>query len=233
MTLEIRDIDSYVGGDRDNRVPNVCLVCSIYHGSDLNRFRGFLESLGNAVKKVSFDVLIAFDGPGLNEHISMLEDFEDKAEFVNIYAVKCATNKGLANNLNLLIMKALMDGYEFIARADTDDTFDAMRLPLMIKFLTNNPEIDVAGCQARYTGIKRNVSKLPLTHLEISRRFCYGLALIHPTVIFRRSFFLKAGLYEPGRSTKIEDLLLWESGFRNGARFANVRESLYTMHLAT
>ena len=54
--------------------------------------------------------------------------------------------------------------------------------------------------------------------------------MIHPTVMFRRSYFEKAGLY-PEDTYFGEDTIMWAQGFANGCQFANIPEYLYFFRL--
>lgn len=54
--------------------------------------------------------------------------------------------------------------------------------------------------------------------------------MIHPTVMFRRSYFEKAGLY-PEDTYFGEDTMMWAKGFRAGCRFANLPDHLFKFRL--
>ena len=54
--------------------------------------------------------------------------------------------------------------------------------------------------------------------------------LIHPTVIFRNTYFKKAGFY-PTDTYFAEDTLLWANGIINGCKFANIPKYLYYFRL--
>ena len=54
--------------------------------------------------------------------------------------------------------------------------------------------------------------------------------MIHPTVMFRRSYIEKAGLYSLDTYFG-EDTMMWAQGFKAGCRFANVPEYLFKFRL--
>lgn len=54
--------------------------------------------------------------------------------------------------------------------------------------------------------------------------------MIHPTVMFRRSYFEKAGLY-PENTYFGEDTMMWAKGFKAGCQFANLPEYLLKFRL--
>lgn len=54
--------------------------------------------------------------------------------------------------------------------------------------------------------------------------------MIHPTVMFRRSYFEKAGLY-PEDTYFGEDTKMWAKGFKAECKFANLPEYLLKFRL--
>ena len=67
---------------------------------------------------------------------------------------------------------------------------------------------------------------MPITHEECLELFKKRDCMIHPTVMFRRSYFEKAGLY-PEDTYFGEDTMMWAKGFKSGCKFANVPEYLF------
>ena len=51
----------------------------------------------------------------------------------------------------------------------------------------------------------------------------------HPSVVFRKTYFEKAGLYPNSR--KNQDTLYWAEGFLNNCQFANVDEVLLSFRM--
>lgn len=71
---------------------------------------------------------------------------------------------------------------------------------------------------------------MPITHEECLELFKKRDCMIHPTVMFRRSYFEKAGLY-PEDTYFGEDTMMWAKGFKSGCKFANVPEYLFKFRL--
>jgi hypothetical protein len=63
----------------------------------------------------------------------------------------------------------------------------------------------------------------PLIHAEILRLFRKRTPMAHVTVMFRPSYFARAGLYPP---IALEDGLYWMQGMAAGCRFENVPDFL-------
>ena len=70
-------------------------------------------------------------------------------------------------------------------------------------------------------------SYFPRNHDSISKAFAYSTPLAHATACFRKSFFIKAGIYQPNHNTLTEDNRLWYSAFYTGCKFANINKVLY------
>ena len=71
---------------------------------------------------------------------------------------------------------------------------------------------------------------MPVTNEECLEFFKIRDSMIHPTVMFRRSYFEKAGLY-PENTYFGEDTMMWAKGFKAGCQFANLPEYLLKFRL--
>jgi len=71
-------------------------------------------------------------------------------------------------------------------------------------------------------------TRMPTTHEACVAGFVRRDPIHHPTAVFRRRFFDKAGLYSGERC---EDCGLWLAGIKAGCRFGNVDRVLYRMFL--
>lgn len=142
-------------------------------------------------------------------------------------------NRGLAYSLNELLQIILPKGYQYIARMDADDISMPERFAKQIAYLESHPDIDCLGTWAieiDSVGNEYFRKKMPVTHEECLELFKKRDCMIHPTVMFRRSYFEKAGLY-PENTYFGEDTMMWAQGFKNGCRFANLPEYLFKFRL--
>lgn len=142
-------------------------------------------------------------------------------------------NKGLAKSLNELLQWVLPKGYLYIARMDADDISMPERIAKQVDFMENHPEIDCVGTNA--VEIDENgdffyEKNMPVTHEECNKLFQKRDCLIHPTVLFRKSYFEKAGMY-PEDTYFAEDTMMWANGFAHDCRFANIPEFLFKFRL--
>ncbi|GAB3894497.1 glycosyltransferase [Spirosoma agri] len=133
-------------------------------------------------------------------------------------------NQGLAYSLNRAIRAA---SAPFIARMDADDSSLPDRLARQVAHLTTHPDIDVLGTATELiseNGRWIGSVVLPVDHERIvSQRYLRPL-FIHPSVMFRRTFFDRCGYYDE-RLRRTEDLDLWLRA-RTIARYGNLPDRL-------
>ena len=165
------------------------------------------------------EVILVYDGPINDELVDVVEKWKIK---LPIKIVCLEKNHGLAHALNIGLQQC---SHYYIARMDTDDICLSDRFEKQINFLKNNINIDVVGTwiseiNENNEEIRKEV-RYPLTHSELYDFFSKRDPLAHPTVMFRKSFFEKAGNY-PINIPLGEDTALWFSGFKNNCQFANI-----------
>lgn len=175
------------------------------------------------------DIIICKDGPIAGEIDLFIQGIKER----NVVVVEEQVNTGLAAILNKGLQYCLSRDYEFIGRMDADDVSDLRRFEKQMKFLRENPDIDCVGTWAAEVDELDNVifyKKMPVRHEECYKFFMKRDLLVHATALFRREFFLKAGLY-PTTTFFAEDTLLWANGLKNNCRFANIPEYLYQFRI--
>lgn len=135
-------------------------------------------------------------------------------------------NRGLAKTLNDLIKFALYDNICVFARMDADDISIKDRFEKQLRFLNENPEIDVVGgaiTEIDEAGKSRNKTIIyPHTPKECFSFFSRRNPHAHPAVMFRKSFFDKIGHYYRPEYRQNQDTMLWYDGFINGTLNANI-----------
>lgn len=78
----------------------------------------------------------------------------------------------------------------FIARMDADDVSRSDRIAKQVSFLQKNPNVIIVGSQARVinrAGKRIGAKKTPLTNKAIYTVFAFVNAMIHPSIMVRRS----------------------------------------------
>ncbi len=201
---------------------------SVYRNDRLSFVKAAVESILNQSVQ-EFDFYILLDGPIHDEVRSYLTSLSDGR--INI--LDRTINKGLAVSLNELLTTVLSKDYEFIARMDADDISLPQRFERQIQFLKKYHDIDCVGTWAieiNADGSEYFRKQMPETHQGCLNLFRKRDCLIHPTVMFRRSYFDKAGLY-PEDTYFGEDTMMWAQGFANNCKFSNIPEYLFKFRL--
>ena len=172
----------------------------------------------------NIDLHLYQDGPFGPELNQVVENF--KALYPDrLFIYKNPVQRGSAVCANDMIEK-IRGRYQYFARMDSDDISDLGRMTKQVAFLDAHPDVDVVGgsivdVDERAKEIKR--VKYPLMHDEIRNFFKKRNPMAHVTVMYRRSYFDKAGLYPPIR---LEDGLYWMQGLAAGCRFQNIPDYL-------
>jgi glycosyltransferase involved in cell wall biosynthesis len=204
-------------------VKNVAILMSVYEQDREEFLEEALESLVQQTFPL-LDIHVAVDGPIRQPLTRVLASFQSRC--ARLFLHPHSLNRGLAPCLNDLIIE-LRNGYSYYARMDADDRSDPARIEKQVRFMEEYPGVDVLGgfiVEMNELGKPLNTIKLPLTHEEMVRFFRKRNPLAHPTVMFRPTYFEKAGLYPV--VTRLEDLAYWKEGMKNGCRFANLPDVL-------
>ncbi len=174
----------------------------------------------------NLDLHLYQDGPFGEELHLLLKEFG--ARYSNLFIYQNPVPRGSAVCANDMI-EQLRSQYTYFARMDSDDISYLDRLEKQVAFMESYPEVDVVGgsivdMDERGKEIKK--VKYPLTHQEIWDFFKKRNPMAHVTVMYRRSYFDKAGLYPPVR---LEDGLYWMQGLVAGCRFQNIPDFLVSV----
>lgn len=206
----------------------LAVIMSIYKNDVIQYVKPAVESiLGQTYK--DFDFYIQYDGPIRSEVDEYLSSLKDK----RVKIQKRIENKGLAQSLNDLFSVVMPLGYEYIARMDADDISMPDRFEKQLAYLHSRPDVECLGTWAieiNSKGKEYYRKQMPETHEECNKMFRKRDCMIHPTVMYRRSYIEKAGLYALDTYFG-EDTMMWAQGFKAGCIFANVPEYLLQFRL--
>lgn len=207
---------------------NVAVLICLYKNDSCHLVQQALKSILIQTFR-DYDIYILCDGPVRSDVQALLMDYDSE----NFHVIKRDVNRGLAVSLNELLKMVLSKKYEYIFRMDADDISLPTRFEMQIIYMKMHPEIDCLGTWAIEIDTDENEyfrKKMPMTHEECLKLFIKRDCMIHPTVLFRRSYFEKAGLY-PEDTYFGEDTMMWAKGFKNGCHFANLPEYLFKFRL--
>lgn len=206
----------------------LAVIMSLYKSDVIGYVKLATESILNQSCS-DFDFYIQYDGPVKDDVDNYLSSIGDK----RIKIFKRNENMGLAYSLNELLGVVTSKGYQYIARMDADDISLPERFEKQLVFMESHPEIECLGTWAieiKSDGSEFSRKQMPETHEGCWRQFMIRDCMIHPTVMFRRSYIEKAGIYSLDTYFG-EDTMMWAQGFANGCKFANIPEYLFKFRL--
>lgn len=209
---------------------SIAVIMSLYKNDRLDYVKLAVESILNQTHH-NFDFFIQFDGiinVDVEKYLSELKD-----ERIKINAR--TENKGLAYSLNELLGIVMNSSkqYQFIARMDADDISKLNRFERQLQYFQEHPDVECLGTWAieiMSDGSEYYRKQMPETHEGCKKLFRKRDCMIHPTVMFRRSYIEKAGNYSLD-TYFAEDTMMWAQGFAKGCTFANVPEYLFFFRL--
>ncbi|MDD7438332.1 MAG: glycosyltransferase [Bacteroidales bacterium] len=204
---------------------------SVYKNDTLDFLKVAIDSILEQTYG-DFKFYIIQDGPVSEDVTSYLTSIADSRVFLRSRIL----NKGLAVSLNELLSEVLInDDCEFVARMDADDYSMPTRFNIQINYLKDHPEIDIVGSYISESSNPLHESgvivKYPLSHKDCKSLFGKRHPLAHVSVVFRKSFFDKAGLY-PTDTLRDEDGMMWLNGFLTGCTFANISKVLVLVRVS-
>lgn len=164
----------------------------------------YLKASVESVLSQTFDdfVLYAVNDGSTDDSLKILEAFDDP----RLKIINKPENSGIVETLNLGIESS---EEQFIARMDADDICLPDRFEKQIQLLENNSYIGVVGGQIELFGDETGVWPVKTNSDEIKAKLLFRNALVHPTVMIRRSVLDDNELkYEKGFPHQ-EDFILW------------------------
>ena len=172
------------------------------------------------------------------------ESTDDSAEILKSYAerddrftiIENETRLGISSSMNIGLARARG---EYIARMDADDISLPSRLERQVRFLEENPDIDLCGVKAQIFGSKSFDWKLETDSEQISANILFYSPCIHPTIMMRTDFLkqhhityaddyrasedydLFAKVCEKGKISNVDQVLFLYRLMNNNATFKN------------
>ena len=173
-----------------------------------------------------YQIIIIKDGKLTLELDQVVSDYVNKYE--NLFKViELEYNKGLGEALRVGIDAAET---ELIARMDSDDYSVPERCERQLECFKKNPELKVVGSfEAEFIENLDNViaiHRVPETHKEIKQFMRKRCALLHPTVMYKKSAVLECGSYRTVPLYEYYDLFV-RMVLENDAYSYNIQENLY------
>jgi len=194
--------------------PLVSVVMSVYNSKKYLR-----QAIDSILQQTfnNFEFIIINDGSTDNSLELIKSNTDDRIILIN------QENQGIAVSLNngIKIAKG-----KYIARMDADDISHKNRLKTQTNFLNENPDVIVVGSNADVIdkdGDFVYLTKNALDNNTLKKSLPLSTPFIHPSVMFRREIFFKAGMYP--NIPIAQDVLLFSKMVTYGS-FANLHDPL-------
>lgn len=194
------------------------VAISVYRNDSPLFFDRALRSITDEQTVAPNEIVLVVDGPVSSEINSIIEKYEQKYQVVN--TIRLEKNGGLGNALKIAVENAK---YDLIARMDSDDVAVANRFEQQLKYLSENPSVDIVGGDiSEFIDTENNVvayRKVPMDNSEIAKYLQKRCPFNHVSVMYKKQAVLNAGGYKDLFWN--EDYYLWIRMFENGAVMAN------------
>lgn len=183
----------------------ITVLMSVY-----NERKDFLE---RSIKSIlyqsyeNFEFLIVDDGSTQKECLEILAEYSAKDSRIKI--IRNEKNLGLAKSLNIGLRRARG---KYIARLDSDDISDILRLEKQINFMEKNPQCALCGSWAYIIDENTDIigqKKFNTNYENIKKRILYFNFFTHSSFFFRQAVIMAHGGYSENiKKAQDYDLIL-------------------------
>ncbi len=203
----------------------ISVLMSVYKNDNPDFLKTALESIYDSQSRKPDEIVVVFDGILTDELYRVLTAFQEGKEGVVFYYPQ-EVNQGLGEALRIGSSKCTGD---YIFRMDSDDISDPMRFEKQIKYLEENPEIDILGTDIAEFNISPKEENMrmricPKKHTDIVNMGKKRNPMNHVTVAMRRTALEKCGGYET--VLLLEDYYLWLKMIACDCTLENLNEPL-------
>ncbi len=199
------------------------VLMTVYRDDNPAYFELSLDSMLNQTYKPD-EIVLVKDGP-VGDVLQSVIDARLK-NAVHIKQIQLPANVGLGLALNEGLKHC---SNELVARMDADDYSMPNRCELQINAFKSNPGLDIVGCPAdEFVDDIDNIigcRNVPCPNADIYTFARKRDPFNHPTVMYKKSAVIDAGMYSDYR--KNQDTDLWIKMLSNGAECLNLSEHVF------
>ena len=199
------------------------VLMPIYYKENPEYFDIALESVVNQTLMPN-EIVIVKDGALTKELDAVIEKYISKyPQLFNIVALDENVGQGKARNAGLMACK-----HNIVALMDSDDIARNDRFEIQIKYMEQNPDVDVVGSYITEfendPNITESIKAVPLTHEAIYNFGKWRSPMNNMTVVYKKGKVFEVGAYNSFNFG--EDYLLFAKMLMNGSKFYNFEECL-------
>jgi glycosyltransferase involved in cell wall biosynthesis len=195
--------------------PRVTVLMTLY-----NKGKFVLEAIESVLAGTYTDLeVLVVDDASTDNGPSIVRSIKDE----RVRLIESDVNTGRADAANRGYDKATG---AYVAVMDADDIMHPQRLEQQVAFLDAHPEVVVCGSWISAFGNSGSVVKVPAADEEARARSMFGMPVLYPTAMFRRSVLERHRLRCPsGWRTPGMDLLFMLEVGKYG-KYGNIQTSL-------
>lgn len=194
------------------------VAISVYKNDNPLYFDRALESITDKQTIKPDEIVLVVDGPVPDKTNKVIEKYSQRYNFKTI---RLETNGGLGNALKIATENC---SNELIARMDSDDISKENRFELQLRFLDDNPNVEIVGGNiSEFIGNENNIVSyrvVPTSDAELKKYIKKRCPFNHMTVMYRKKSIMSAGGYLNWHYN--EDYYLWLRMYLNSSIFANM-----------
>lgn len=198
------------------------VLMTVYCKDNPEYFALAIDSMINQTLKPD-EIVLVKDGPITKELQNVIDE---RIKISNIVEVQLEKNMGLGLALNegLKVCKN-----ELIARMDADDISLPNRCEKQVKTFQQDSQLDIVGLHVKeFDEEMDNIigeRRVPLANNDIYKFARTRDPFNHPTVMYKKSKVMAAGMY--GSYRKNQDTDLWIKMLSQGANCMNLNDDLF------
>lgn len=182
----------------------VSVIMTVYNESEELVTKSLNSIINQTYKKI--EIIIVLDNPNNHSIKELLLGYSDQYE--NIKLIVNKDNLGVAKSLNLAF--DLSNG-NYIARMDSDDVSNDIRIEKQVNILEKYKEYDLVSSNCKKIDEEDNVIgevNLKVNNEKIKKLLLISNFLIHPSWVMRRSLFEELNGYRNFECSQDYDFLL-------------------------
>ena len=211
--------------EHDIHFPKYSVLMSVYYKENPKYLDISIDSMLKQTVKAN-EFIIIEDGELTKELTEVINKYV--TQYPKLFKIiKNKKNIGLGPSLNKGVIASTN---ELIARMDSDDYSSPNRCEEELKVFINDPELAMVGTfEAEFINDINNVvsiHKVPETNDQIEKFMRRRCALLHPTVMYKKSAVLKSGNYHSVPLYEDYDLFL-RMVLECKVKVYNIQKNLY------
>jgi len=205
-------------------------LMSVYFKEKPKQLQFAIESMLNQTISPT-EIVIVKDGHLTDELNNVIDNYAKK--YISLFKViQLEKNAGLG----IALQKGILEcSNEFIARMDSDDYSHPNRIEKQLLEFEKDPELCVCGCFEN--GFENDVSNtiwvhtVPQYNESIFNYMQKRCAMLHPTLVYKKSVIIEIGNYNDVPLFEDYDLLI--RLVKNKKKCYNIQEGLYSIRIDT